>query len=383
LNGRNREAEFSASRLTVARCRRKFTKRQLAKAIGLSPQAITHYEEETRSAPEHAIQQISFVLDFPYSFFCQDDVRLVGAEEPTFRARRSLRADARDKALATGVIATEIISAEFDKQFDFPVVDLPNLANEEPETAARLVRKHWRLGEGPIHNAVHLLESKGIEVFWLEEPTSCLDAFSLWRADKPYVILNQCVKAGDRCRFNCAHELAHLVLHRGERSLDSPTIERQADRFASAFLLPSEPFHRESPKIPLLSRYISLKERWGVSIQAMIRRGYDLGILTRWYYEQAMKDVSTRGWRINEPVTPRPETSMLHQLVFDRLSEQGVKPSSFAQLLHIPLRDVIEVVPVAAAFVPIDELRCLDTGSRPDQRGTDRSQGNLVLRLYD
>ena len=55
-------------------------------------------------------------------------------------------------------------------------------------------------------------------------------------------------EAGIRIRFDAAHELAHLVLHRWieQAELADPKtlkrIEAEADRFAGAFLLPRKSF---------------------------------------------------------------------------------------------------------------------------------------------
>jgi hypothetical protein len=58
-----------------------------------------------------------------------------------------------------------------------------------------------------------------------------------------------------RCRFTCAHELGHLTLHSNLRNefhdsqvdvtFSLETIERQADRFAAAFLMPLPLLERE------------------------------------------------------------------------------------------------------------------------------------------
>jgi hypothetical protein len=44
--------------------------------------------------------------------------------------------------------------------------------------------------------------------------------------------------ARPRGRFDAAHELGHLVMHGHERPLPGPEAEREANQFASAFLMP-------------------------------------------------------------------------------------------------------------------------------------------------
>ena len=94
----------------------------------------------------------------------------------------------------------------------------------------------WGLGELPVKNMIHLLESKGIRVFSLSIDTAQLDAFSMWHADTPFVFLNT-MKSCEHSRFDAAHELGHLVLHRHAGSKGQEA-EREANAFASAFLMP-------------------------------------------------------------------------------------------------------------------------------------------------
>ena len=55
-------------------------------------------------------------------------------------------------------------------------------------------------------------------MFGLAEDCRELDAFCFWRHGRPFVFLNT-VKSAERNRMDCAHELAHLVLHREVREM--------------------------------------------------------------------------------------------------------------------------------------------------------------------
>ena len=61
---------------------------------------------------------------------------------------------------------------------------------------------------------VELLESHGVLVFWTNVEGRALDAYCRWDGERPIVILNSHERSGERSRFNLAHELAHLLLHR-------------------------------------------------------------------------------------------------------------------------------------------------------------------------
>jgi Zn-dependent peptidase ImmA (M78 family) len=78
-------------------------------------------------------------------------------------------------------------------------------------------------------------------------------------------------------------------------------IEREADRFASAFLLPRKSFPAEVFTTRLDS-FVSLKQRWKVSIQAMVYRCKQLGIFDEDQVTNLYKQISARRWRTREPL---------------------------------------------------------------------------------
>jgi Zn-dependent peptidase ImmA (M78 family) len=105
----------------------------------------------------------------------------------------------------------------------------------------------------------------------------------------------------DRDRFSCSHEIGHLALHEPETALASKDIERQADGFASAFLMPADQIRDELPANLDWVRFIELKQRWQVSIAALLRRAKDLGVMSEAMYVQGVQTMSARGWRTDEP----------------------------------------------------------------------------------
>jgi Zn-dependent peptidase ImmA (M78 family) len=108
--------------------------------------------------------------------------------------------------------------------------------------------------------------------------------------------------AGDRHRFSVAHELGHLVLHHVPEGAPH-TLERQADAFAEAFLLPEAAMLAELVLPITLTTLADLKTRWGVSLQALIRRAHTLGVLTPSQYRSLSAQLGARGWRTQEPIT--------------------------------------------------------------------------------
>lgn len=157
----------------------------------------------------------------------------------------------------------------------------------------------------PINNVTRCLERLGILVTGLAMPSVSkqIDGISTpYRDERPYVITLDLDKPGDRLRFSGAHELGHILLHTDRRPASSAARENEADAFASAFLLPREPLLDELAPSLTLAGYSRIKANWGASIQAIIRRALDLGVIDQSRYRSLHIQLSSRGWRTDEPV---------------------------------------------------------------------------------
>ena len=221
-------------RLSLARERRGYTKIELAKLIGVDPRSITAYEAAEFDAAPETLRTLSRVLDFPIEFFHGDDPERIDSVAVSFRSMSKMTAAQRNMALAQGSIAVHI-SRWLDARFEMPEPTIPDLSQErEPEAAAQTLRDVWGLGQLAIRNMIHLLEAKGVRVFSLGINAKEVDAFSMWKGGTPFVFLNS-FKSSERNRFDSAHELAHLALHR-HASPNGHEAERDAKSAASGKL---------------------------------------------------------------------------------------------------------------------------------------------------
>jgi Zn-dependent peptidase ImmA (M78 family) len=230
---------------------------------------------------------------------------------------------------------------QMDARFSLPHAALPDLSREpSPEAAALALRSLWGLGELPIKNAVHLLESKGVRVFSMDIDAREVDAFSLWQGETPLVILNQ-YKSAEHARFDACHELGHLVLHRHGSPRDAKRVyEREAHDFASAFLLPRNSMIAGAPKFPTLPGLIALKRKWGVSVAALAHRLHQIGAVSDWQYRSLYVEISKRGYRTNEPAPMKRETSQVLSKVFAILKDDGVGKAAVAQELCLSPKEL-------------------------------------------
>lgn len=320
------------SRLTMARRCKGWNKARLADEVGVSSRSITKYEMGHASPSEETLNRIADRLGFPVDFFTGSDLELISDSAASFRALTRMSASQRDRALAAGNLAVEL-SAWIDTRYKLPLPSIPQIDTSDPEEAAEIVRAEWGLAVKPISNVVHLLESHGVRVFSLGRLGREVGAFSFWRGTQPFVLLNTFDKSPERCRFDGCHELGHLVMHReGEKGRDA---ERQADRFASAFLMPRASVLAAGIRNPNLRTLILRKRKWGVSTLALIRRLHEVGLLSDWHYRELNIEAASRGLRTYEADSVPGEYSQSLQIVLDHCRQVGISRSQIASDLGL------------------------------------------------
>ena len=258
---------YNPTRLTIARKRNGLTMTALAAAIEMSPRSVSAYEDGLQPPPE-VLDRIARTLGFPVAFFSGADLDTPLTNSVSFRALSKMSAIERDRALSQGSLALEL-NTWIEHRFDLPPSQLPDLSQEtDSEAAAASLRQQWRLGEGPVKNMIHLLESKGVRVYSLAVDSLNVDAYSYWHDEMPMIFLNT-GKSAERSRFDAAHELAHLVLHRHARKENTRLAEDDANRFASSFLMPRAGTIARAPRFVTVQNLIARKKFWIVSVAAL------------------------------------------------------------------------------------------------------------------
>jgi Zn-dependent peptidase ImmA (M78 family)/DNA-binding XRE family transcriptional regulator len=330
---------FTPSRLALARRRGGLTKVQLAKAAGLTVRSITDYESEKTDPLPDTVRRLADALGFPVSFFYAPDIPEIEAEATTFRALSKLSAAKRDQALSAATLALDF-HRWITERFRLPELRMPShLSGEDPERAADILRMDWNLGEKPIANMIHLLEAHGVRVFSLAEEYAEVDAFSTWDNGIPFVFLNT-FKTAERSRMDAAHELGHLVLHRHGMTALSRSLEEEAKRFASAFLMPRSGMLPAAPHFPSIEQLIRIKQRWKVSLAALAFRLHELHVISDWHYRSLCVDISRRGWRKKEPQPIERETSQIMKKVIATLRDERITVVDIARALHLPVQEL-------------------------------------------
>jgi Zn-dependent peptidase ImmA (M78 family)/transcriptional regulator with XRE-family HTH domain len=329
----------------------KLTQIELANKLNVHQSVIGKMETDVREWPDELIRGVALQTGFPVAFFQQG----LGPEFPLgsllFRCRASLPANEKTRLRQLAILEfelTERLSARM-KPID---LHIPSFNDVNPREAARVTRTTLGLPpDTPVPHLLNKLERNGIFVFAVPEADERFDAFSLWSDTEPRrpVIIVSSNKPGDRLRMNCAHELGHLVLHRSPRgNLDE--LEKQARAFAAEFLMPEEAMRREITMPIAVTSLARLKPRWGVSVQALVVRAYELEMLTERQYRYMFEQISKLGWRKREPANLdiKPEKPRLLR----KLSEiaYGIPPDvkRIASLANLSITMVEELLEVHA-----------------------------------
>jgi Zn-dependent peptidase ImmA (M78 family)/transcriptional regulator with XRE-family HTH domain len=333
--------EFNPQRLSIARKRRLLNQKSLAEKVGVEAHTISRCEKGTTVPTEENVTQFARALGFPRGFFEGQNLEMPDAELVSFRSQKAMTAAVRDAALSAGAIGF-LLSDWIEDRFDLPIWQVPDLHLYEPEMAARTLRQEWGLGERPISNIIHLLESKGVRILSLAENSKRVNAFSLWRAEKPYVFLNT-TKSAESSRYDAAHELGHLVLHQDGKTTGRDA-EDQANRFAAAFLMPRADVLAVLPKVHYLAQIVEAKKRWKVSVAALNYRLHRLGITSDWKYRDFCIQISENRYNVLEPFEMEREKSVVWQKVMKTLWAEKTTQRDIAAQLNLPESEVTTLI---------------------------------------
>jgi len=343
---------FNLNRLDLARKRRRLTKKDLASAAGVSPVTISRWSSE-KTEPDHdAMVRVAKALRYPLDFFYGEDLEEPHSDTVSFRSMSKMIARERNAALAAGAISF-YLDDWVQKRFNLPAADLPSMSFEpEPDSAAHMLRQHWGIGQKPIGNMIKLMESKGVRVFSLSENTRNVDAFSCWRNSTPYVFLNT-YKSAEHSRFDAAHEIGHLVLHKHAGPAHSRDAEKEANDFAASFLMPSADVEAQISHVFKLDHIVNAKRRWGVSVAALAYRLNRLGRISDWHYRDYCIQINRLGYRTKEPDGLPREQSAVWSKVLASLWADRITKNKIASMLSLPLEEV-EGVLFGLAGLPDD-----------------------------
>lgn len=281
--------------------------------MSVNPSTVTRWEDGSSAPDAEALSALASQLHVRREYFLRP---VAHSDRPLFYRTLSSTLVKDLNYQESQMRWLQEISGIVEHYVDFPEIDIPDVLNgasykqlrdEDIEQIASDMRVRWGIGEGPCIDMMPLLERIGCIVASIEMGTAKLDGLCSWASgsERPHILLSTDKMSFPRRQMDAAHELGHAILHRNvtedELKKDLKEIERQAFRFASAFLMPATTYSYEV-KSPSLASLLSLKERWRVSVKAQIRRLSDLDLIPSEYATSLYKLYSAKGWSREEPL---------------------------------------------------------------------------------
>lgn len=311
---------FNGERLKEARYFRSYSITELSSILGVSKQMVSKYENGKSEPPAETLFRIVKELGFPLNFYFGKDSSVPKKSETFYRSR--FTATQKQKSPTESLKKLAYFYRSFLEDYlDFPLLEVDkdflkeiSILHEKKdiEQIAQNLREYWGLGSKPIANMVNLLERKGFLVCDIPHTMDKVDAFGgmeKFKEEMYYIIFLE-NKETDffRRQFSSAHELGHWILHSGIinpqdlEPIEYRNMEQEANDFASAFLLPSEEFRTDVDSDNLTLQYIlSLRNKWNVSMSALLMRAKKLNIISEERYIKFQKQINYKKWRKKEP----------------------------------------------------------------------------------
>lgn len=353
---------FFGSRLKEARLARGLFKNALGDMIGVTGTAITRYEDGLDKPHPDKFDALVNALAFPRQFFLTppwpEEIGVVHWRSRTSESKSAREMTEQRMRWLCEIYAFLDSEVEF-QSMDLPEVDLPAdfnlITGNQIERAAEAIRKAWGFRLAPIPDVTLALENAGIPVAQMNISSEKQDGFcfSSPELDRTFVGINIENASAARTRLDVAHELGHIILHRRvtRAQANSPAahkiLEKQAFRFAGAFLFPREAFIEEAPIISL-DYLCSLKRRWGMAISAMIVRASDLELIGPEEKAYLFRSLTRRRWRgaFREPYDSEMELEKPRMLrrAFEALLQSGYfSNSTILASLPYPTREIEQI----------------------------------------
>ena len=319
----------------------------------VTKQAMSQYEKNQKTPSSQVLIAIANALNIKLDFFFRKTNVEIGQVD--FRKHSSfgkkqqevLKENVKDE-LERYLELEDILG--INKAFENPLTNLKIKSYEDAENAAEELRNKWELGIDPITNIMSVIEFKDIKIIYIKEESPRFNGLSGWAKNDenhPFIVINSNESLSlDRKRFTTAHELGHLLL---EKNIDNDELdhEKVANRFAGAFLFPKSSVHKELSehrnKISLVE-LVHLKTKYKMSIQAIMYRLKDLGIISESKYKgfaisNAKSKFDSKFPLINE----LEEINRFENLLARAYSEEFISSSKLAELSGKNINEVLKM----------------------------------------
>ena len=330
--------------LKYYRLKKNMSKKDLAEACGVTPMAITHYEQGARKPEIEIINKMAKTLDVNVADFIRsrnDNLAFVHGE---FRKNSSLSKSQQE-------YVKEAVEEYFGRFFDAvdylggePLPSPPDIkclaSSGNFEDDAVDLRKHLGIPKfGPIEDLVIMLENQGILVIMLDINNRHFSGMNGTVNGYPYIVVNKNMTT-ERKRSTIAHELTHMMFE-SDNELDE---EKFATEVSGAFLITKADVIREIGihRRAITKDFILVCKEYGISMYLLVMRTTQVKVVSATVAQSFYIRAGKAGWRTDEPswIEKEEKPLLFEQLVFRAINEEGISIQRGVELLKIPYVDV-------------------------------------------
>jgi Zn-dependent peptidase ImmA (M78 family) len=358
-----------AARLQQARTEAKLSTRavseQLPATAKVSHATIASYEKGMTAPDLKTLTALAAVYKRPLSWFLLTGPSLKGVQ---FRETKStVTKGERESYLAHGQRWLEAywrLEQRLQMPLSTPSACPKPSRRESPHDFAMRVRDWLHVGtDAPILQVIRTAqEAFGLRVIECVSPIS-IDGFAGRFGNENAVVLNPRRTAWDRVRLTMVHEIAH-VLYRDHFRDARADKEEEAARFEFGFylLMPRQALANAFQGRSVV-RLVQFKERFGVSLAAMVYRAGKEQILSERDTQKLWIEFAKRGWKRVEPGTVCPERATRFEELYESAVEGGqLRPDETDSLLGVSEAEVhIRLILAAGGNVPEGDDRDQDS----------------------
>ncbi len=336
-----------AHRLKSARLMAGLSMQELSDLVEkkVSKQSISKYEKGVMKPDSELLIKFSKALNVkPDYFFRPFEIKL---EKVDFRKKSSLsQKEINSINEKSRDFLERYIEIEqhlgINQKFDNPIKNIKINKPDDIEQAVLILRKEWKLGLNPLSNIFEMLENKGFKIFEVKASKSFDGLSSIVGNSIPILVINEITDILRR-RFTILHELGHILLQLPKKCSKKET-EHYCNYFAGSFLIPKQVLISElgiKRNTVIIKELIEIKEYYGISLQALVYRARELGIISEqsakrfWRFikssPEKQKEIGLGEYRGKE------KSERFKQLLYRAYAEQIISQSKFAELLNTTL----------------------------------------------
>lgn len=344
----------------------RLSQERLAEMAGVTRQSINNYEKGKTLPDSKTLSSLAYVLGVGLD----DLLRPEGDNQLQFRFRardsfgKSLQFAAQVRKLLEKYTQLEQIVGLHPYAPESTPCDYVQGNEKYIQEIAAQFRRRLDLGDLPIANLFESVEDIGFKVLRHPVPEDSFSGLGACSTNSGAFILINSNMTIERQIFTLAHEIGHLIFHRGEYQDDHGQYqntlktegtkevedgrERVADYFAGHLLIPQSEF--EQAYLRFDKNIIKLKTYFRVSFQAILKRLADMKLID--YTKEIIK--------ISNIYKNRYGVSLKKSMELDPLLKSDEFPLNvrFTNLVWqvLEMEEITEVTAAELLNIPIDEL---------------------------